>query len=85
MPATYYVTADYSRIVPEGSPEAAFGIQPKDLARYGLTPPEDVEQAPAGEVLTMGADEPVESKQADAPEDKQAEPVEDKAVRKRGR
>lgn len=74
MTATYYVTADYSRIVDEGSPEAAFGIQPKDLARYGLTPPDGVDQ------------EPPETKEAEAPEDKQAEPVEDKAVtRKRGR
>jgi len=33
---TLYVNADWSAIVPAGSPEAAFGVQPKDAKRLGL-------------------------------------------------
>jgi hypothetical protein len=87
--ATVYVTADWKRIVPEGSPEAAFGVQPKDLRRLGLdesaaagTAP--VDQAEAAPVLSVGGDTApdADTKAAEPVEDKAAEPVEDKAVRR---
>jgi hypothetical protein len=33
-----FVNADWSALVPAGSPEAAFGITPKDAMRRGLLP-----------------------------------------------
>lgn len=36
--AVVYVDETWSRIVPEGSPEARYGVQAKDLARLGLDP-----------------------------------------------
>ena len=35
-PASYYVTADWSRFVPEGDPEARYGVAPVDIDRLGL-------------------------------------------------
>jgi hypothetical protein len=45
---TLFVNADWSAIVPAGSPEAAFGVQPKDAKRLGLLdlPVEDGAEAP---------------------------------------
>jgi len=34
--ATLYVTADYRRFVPEGDPEAAFGVSASDIDRLHL-------------------------------------------------
>jgi hypothetical protein len=70
---TVYVTAD-GRVVPEGDPEAAYGVQEKDLGRLGLAEPEP---APPPEVL----------KSANAPEDLEPEAKElpkpsDKALRR---
>lgn len=62
-----FVNADWSALVPAGSAEAAFGIQPHDARRLGLLPPED---------------EP-ESKELEAPADKQAPRPADKARRRR--
>jgi hypothetical protein len=36
MNESLYVTADWSRFVEEGSPEAAFGVAPVDIDRLGL-------------------------------------------------
>ena len=33
---THYVTADWSRFVREGDPEACFGVAPVDVDRLGL-------------------------------------------------
>ncbi len=35
-PASYYVTEDWSRFVPEGDPEARYGVAPVDIDRLGL-------------------------------------------------
>jgi hypothetical protein len=73
-----YVNADWSAIVPAGSPEAAFGIDPETAKRRGLLPLEN------GETLT----EPVILRSANAgpepdePEVKQALKPADKAARK---
>ena len=71
---TYFVNADWSAIVPEGSSEAAFGVQAKDLKRLGLAhlvKGELPEQAPEPEVLRNVPDEP-EAKEAEAPANKKA-------------
>lgn len=83
---TVYVTADWSRVVPEGSPEAAFGVQPKDLRRLGLEPDPSVEQAEPEVLTTANTAEPEpSSKQDGPPEDKAAPKPEDKAARRPSR
>ena len=37
-PASYYVTADWQRFVPEGDPAARYGVAPDDIDRLGLRP-----------------------------------------------
>lgn len=58
----YYVTADWSTIVPEGDERAAYGVQAKDLKRLGLTPPDGsaAEDTPEPEVLASANLLPVE-------------------------
>lgn len=36
MDRSLYVTADWQRFVPEGDPEAAFGVSHTDIDRLGL-------------------------------------------------
>lgn len=38
MTTSLFVNADWSALVPAGSPEAAYGITPKDAKRRGLIP-----------------------------------------------
>ena len=77
----FYLNADRSAIVPTGSPEAAFGIQPKDMKRLGYDKlPTAVELGdlpePEGEPRTFTtanlAPEPPEEKEADKPANKAA-------------
>jgi hypothetical protein len=58
---TLYVTADWSRFVPEGDPEACFGVALVDVDRLGLRP--------ALERFTKMTDPPAD-KMADRPADK---------------
>jgi hypothetical protein len=66
-----FVNENWTALVPAGSPEAAFGIQPEDAKRRGLLPLDE------GETL----EEPKELKSAE-PEAKEAEKPEDKAAAK---
>lgn len=75
MSRTFYVTADWSRLVPEGSPEAAFGIAEVDLARFGLSADSATAAEPTDTTFTQDpepADEKAEEKQAARPADKRA-------------
>ncbi len=45
-PASYYVTADWSRFVPEGDSEARYGVAPVDIDRLGLREALDAFLAP---------------------------------------
>ena len=38
MSTSLFVNEDWSALVPEGSPEARFGIAPQDAKRLGLLP-----------------------------------------------
>lgn len=79
---SYFVTSDRKTLVPEGDPRAAFGVQPKDLKRLGLsdqvggfTPPD----APEPQVMRSANEpEPTEPE----PDVKEAPPPADKAVKK---
>lgn len=84
-----YVNADWSALVPADSPEAAFGITPKDAKRRGLLPLDTGETLGELEVLMVSANlvkpepevvdvAPVEPE----PEAKQAPKPADKAARK---
>ncbi len=63
-PPSYYVTADWSRFVPEGDAEARFGVAPVDVDRLGLREALDAFLAPA-----PPPPEPA-TKQAERPADK---------------
>lgn len=77
-----YVNADWSALVPAGSPEAAFGITAQDAKRRGLVPLEPDEKLDERTVLRSAnllpprpeiAPEPVpepEAKEAPKPADK---------------
>jgi hypothetical protein len=43
---TVYVTADWSRVVREGDPEAAFGVSEADIDRLGLREKVNALEAP---------------------------------------
>lgn len=74
MTAPLYVNEDWSALVPAGSPEAAFGIQPHDAKRLGLLPLETGETLGEPEALLVSANAEAEPevKQAPAPANKQA-------------
>jgi len=59
---TYYVNADWSAFVREGSPSAAYGVSDADIDRLGLRDKLDAFLAPAPE--------PEPLKQAKRPADK---------------
>jgi hypothetical protein len=73
-----YVNADWSALVPAGSPDAAFGIQEKDAKRRGLLATEPDETVEPIEVLTSAN----EAKEAPPPADKMIPAPANKAVRK---
>jgi hypothetical protein len=93
MPSLY-VNADWSALVPAGSPDAAFGIQPKDAKRRGLLPlqsgetlgePEKLMTTP--NVVTVGEDGPEvvalpEPEPEPEPKAKEAPKPADKAAKK---
>lgn len=60
---TIFVNADWSAIVPAGSVEAAFGVQPRDVKRLGI------DQLPTGSVKQSP---PPENKAAPKPANKGA-------------
>ena len=66
MARSLYVTADWQRFVPEGDPDAAFGVALSDVDRLGL----------------RSALDDFESKQARKPADKQARKPSNKAASK---
>lgn len=55
-PASYYVTKDWQRFVPEGDPEAAFGVAPVDIDRLGLRERFDAFRNPPAEGSPRPAD-----------------------------
>ena len=61
-----YVNADWSKLVPVNSPEAAFGLTVEEAKRRGLLPAEGETFAPA--VTIRSANE--EAKEAPAPANK---------------
>jgi len=69
-----FVNADWSALVLAGSPEAAYGIQPKDAKRLGLLAKEPGEVIPEPEILVSAnpAPEPELVKEAKKPADKSA-------------
>lgn len=77
MTESLYVNADWSALVPAGSPEAAFGITPKDAKRRGLLPLETGETLGEPENLMVSA-----NLVAPEPEAKEAPKPADKAARK---
>lgn len=88
-----YVNADWSALVPAGSPEAAFGITPKDAKRRGLLPLELDETLGEPEILRSAnpvrpepepepTTEVAEPEPEPEPEAKEAPKPADKAVRK---
>lgn len=87
MPDSLFVNADWSALVPAGSPEAAFGIQPADAKRRGLVPLEPGETLGEPEKLFVSANliepepepEPVAEPE---PEAKQAPKAANKATKK---
>lgn len=85
-----FVNADWSALVPAGSPEAAFGIAPVDARRLGFLPLETGEQlAPIVVISSANQPEPAEvepepeGKEAPKPEDKMAPAPPNKAARRR--
>ena len=72
-----YVNADWSRLVPVSSPEAAFGLTVEEAKRRGLLPAEGETFAPA-ETIHSANVEP----EAPEPEEKQAPKSANKAARK---
>jgi len=91
MTTALFVNADWSALVPAGSPEAAFGITPRDAKRRGLIPLATGESLGEPETILTSANliaptpeanvEP-EVKQAPPPADKQAEPPSNKTAPK---
>jgi len=84
-----FVNEDWSALVPAGSPEAAFGITPKDAKRRGLLPLEKGETLGEPEKILTSAnlieptpepdgDESTTEGESVEPEVKQAEPPTDK-------
>lgn len=55
MTTALFVNEDWSALVPAGSPEAAFGITPKDAKRRGLVPLADGETLGEPETLMVSA------------------------------
>lgn len=93
--STIFLNADRSAIVPAGSAEAAFGVQPKDMKRLGYdglplrggaTLPDDLpepETLAAFELRSASLlPEPPEAKEAPKPDDKAAAKPSDKSVKK---
>ena len=83
-----YVNADWSALVPAGSPQAAFGIAPVDARRLGLLPLETGEQIAPPEIIASANLAPDPEPPAEEPEPdedteaKMAGRPADKAVRK---
>jgi len=80
-----FVNADWSALVPAGSPEAAFGIQPQDAKRRGLLPLEAGETLGEPELLKSANAEPSpepEAKEAEKPDDKAAAKPANKSARR---
>lgn len=75
-----YVNADWSALVPEGSPEAAFGITPKDAQRRGLAPLAPGETLDEPETLASANLLSTATKEAPAPHDKAAKKPADKGA-----
>jgi len=59
MTESLYVTADWSRFVEEGSPEAAFGVAPVDIDRLGLREAYERFVAPSAKEADKPADKAV--------------------------
>ena len=62
-----YVNADWSKLVPVNSREAAFGLTVEEAKRRGLLPAEGETFAPA---VTIRSANEEEAKEADKPADK---------------
>lgn len=86
-----FVNADWSAIVPAGSPDAAFGVQPRDAKRLGVDklPLHDgvrLSDLPEPtEPVVLRSAEPEEvmaAKEAPKPADKAAAKPANKAIRK---
>ena len=79
-----YVNADWSALVPAGSPEAAFGLTVEDAKRRGLLPLADGEHFAVPDLLrSANLIEPPKEPAAEAePEAKEAEKPADKAAPK---
>ena len=71
MTRTFYVNADWSAFVPEGSTSAAFGVSESDIDGLGLREKLDAFLAPP-------APEPEPPKQAKRPADKMVRAHDDK-------
>jgi hypothetical protein len=86
MTESLYVNADWSALVPADSPDAAFGITPKDAKRRGLLPLDEGETLGEPEMLLSANAEPqVEQDEAVADADlevKQAPTPANKAAKK---
>ena len=65
-----YVNADWSALVPAGSPEAAFGITPADARRLGLLPAQDGETFAEPETIASANEPDPEAKMTPRPADK---------------
>ena len=72
---TYYVNADWSAFVPEGSTSAAFGVSESDVDRLGLREKLDAFLAPPA---PKPIPEPEPPKQAKRPADKMTRGHQDK-------
>lgn len=90
MPDVIFVNADWSAIVPAGSPEAAFGVQPRDAKRLGVDKlpilgsaalPE-LPEPDTDDLVISSANAEEEVKEAPKPADKAARKPADKATRK---
>jgi hypothetical protein len=77
-----FVNADWSALVPAGSSEAAFGIQPEDAKRRGLLALEEGETLEEPKELKNQPDPEPEAKEAEKPEDKAAAKPANKGRRK---
>lgn len=84
MADSLFVNADWSALVPAGSPDAAFGIQPKDAKRRGLLPLDKGETLGEPEKLIVSANllPEAEAKEAEPVEDKEAAKPADKSAKK---
>jgi hypothetical protein len=74
MTDVLYVNADWSALVPAGSPDAAFGITPKDAQRRGLVaasePLDELKVLMSANLLPAQEDHMAEAKEAPKPADK---------------